>query len=168
MFKKKIKVVETAEGEGLEPKKLPIAEKVFEDINVISIRHKGRYTEIGDFVAILMKTAGIKGQGTPFCIFHDDREKEIRDIEICMPVSRKISKPDIEYKTIKGGKFLVTMQNGAYSELGRGFKELEEYAKENGVKIGKSTREYYIKGPALFVKKYPNRFVTALCYEIED
>lgn len=167
MSKKEIIVEETVKDTPVEEERLPVVKKTFEDINVISIRFKGRYSDIGDYVAILMRVSKIWACGAPFCIFHDHRNKEERDIEVCMPVSRKINKPDIEYKTIKGGDFIITMKKGAYSGLTVAYEALEKYAAENNVKLSKKTREYYVKGPGLFIKKYPNRFETVVGYEVE-
>ncbi len=167
MSKKEIIVEETSKDISVEEERLPVVKKTLEDINVISIKFHGRYSDIGDYVAILMRVSKIWACGSPFCIFYDHRDKEERNIEVCMPVSKKINKPDIEYKTIKGGEFLITMKKGAYAGLPVAYEAIEKHAGEQDIKLTKKTREYYVKGPGLFVKKYPNRFETVVGYELE-
>lgn len=142
--------------------------KEINDIEVISIRYKGEYKDIGKYFKELYKIAQDKVSGAPFALYYDEEYCEEADIEVCIPVKGKFDlKENIEYKIIKGGKFISTIHVGSYNKLHEGYKALEDYMKRNNIKAKVPSREIYLKGSGMILKSDPKSYETQIVIPFE-
>lgn len=86
----------------------------------------------------------------PFIIFHDViDEKTPGDIEICLPVDRKVELADEAYLTrIPGGEFAATMHKGPYDQVSPAYHALSNWAAGNGRELAGAPRERYLNDPS--------------------
>lgn len=85
----------------------PVAEKSVPDLEIASIRFRGRYAEVGKLLPELLASWGHLASGAPFSLYHDDQPmEEGADIEICLPLSIALpdrSAPGVEEPQISPG-----------------------------------------------------------------
>lgn len=149
-------------------KKQDITIKTVEAVKMISIRYKGCYGECGKYIGILMRTAGGKIAGKIFNRYHDEGYKENdADIEVCVPIRVKIEKEGITYTELPETKVISTMHLGPYDKVGDAYKRLIDYTKDHSVTLTGPCREIYIKGPGMFFRGNPNKYLTEIQFPIQ-
>lgn len=154
-----------AEVESMEYK---IEIKSFPAVTAASIRFKGRYQDMGKYMAEIYREIKGKGAGEPFCCYHDDDFKEEADIEICVPAKGLTEGKNIRSKQLPAvNKAICTMHTGSYEGLHRAYKALLDYAREKGYTCITPSREVYHKGPGMIFKGNQNKYVTEIIIPVE-
>lgn len=133
------------------------------DILIASILYCGRYDEMGSVIKPLYKTCGRYINGACFALYYDEGFKEEdADIEVCLPVSREISKENISSRILKGGKAVSLIYQGSYEHIGQGYKTIFDYIQKNKLITVSPSREIYQKGPGMIFKGNPDNYVTEI------
>ncbi len=144
---------------------LEIISENIPDMNICSIRFKGRYDEIGRYLGTLFKRCGRYGIGKPLTLYHDGEYKEENaDIEVCLEVKREVKGEGVEYRTIQGGRAFSLVHQGPYEELSRSYQKLYETLREKKIEVKLPTREVYIKGPGFIFRGNPKKYLTKLTF----
>lgn len=135
---------------------------------VASISFQGTYQTCSDYFPKLFKIIKNKVNGYAFNMYYDGEYKEEATIESCVPIKERIISKDIEIKTLPKIKALKTTHVGNYSQLSLAYKALMDYAKLNNIELNVPTREVYIKGPGMFMKGNPDKYVTEIYIPINE
>lgn len=141
--------------------------KNLEPVNAVSIRFKGKYSDMGKHMRSLYKAVKGKADGAPFCIYYDEGYKEKADIELCIPFKGNVTSNEVTIKQLPVGKAICTRHVGSYETLNEAYKQIIEYANAKGYKMKAPSREIYIKGPGMIFKGNPNKYITEIIIPIE-
>ena len=137
--------------------------KTLSPLLVISKRYKGRYDECGKVAGELYRIAKGKAAGGFFNRYWDDEYKERdADIEVCLPVKSQVDHPGARSEEFPGGEFLTTLHRGPYDGLGGAYKRIHDYAQKEGLVLEGPCREHYHKGPGMFFKGNPKKYLTEI------
>ena len=140
-----------------------IEEEVIPGSIICSIRFKGKYSDISPHYGTLFKNAGRYKKGKPFALYYDMEYKEYdADVEACLEVGKKLNLTGIQCRELQGGKALTLLHRGPYSTLGRSYERLFKYTKEKNLKVEIPLREMHIKGPGMFFKTNPQKYLTKI------
>lgn len=139
------------------------------DMLVASIRYKGRYEQVGEYLGKIFKVVGGKALSAPFSLYYDESFKEENaDVEVCVEVKNPINKGDVSTKTLKGGKFVSILHIGSYETLSSSYKAISDYITKNKLNSKTPSREIYLKGPGMLFKGNPGKYETQILIEITD
>lgn len=136
--------------------------KEIKAVNVIALRFTGKYSDLDKYVPLLYRIAKDDCNGNHFNCYYDDECKEEADIELCLPVKRKISSNDVEYKTIPAIRAISTTHVGVYENLNFAYKSLFQYVNTHSIKLLAPSREIYVKGPGKVFRGNANKYVTEI------
>jgi effector-binding domain-containing protein len=127
------------------------------------VRMKGHYSECGVGFGKIGKAFGRFICGKPFMLQYDAEYRETdADFEACMPVRGGKSTTEINVHELPGGRYVSLMHLGPYEELGRSYAKLLEYVRGKGYEVAMPTREIYHKGPGMFFRGNPKKYLTEI------
>ena len=130
---------------------------------VASIRIKGRYSECGACFGKIGKALGRFICGRPFLLHYDAEYREAdADFEACMPVRGGKSTAEISVRDLPGGRTVSLFHLGPYEDLGRSYAKLLGYVRDKGYPVAMPTREIYHKGPGMFFRGNPKKYLTEI------
>jgi len=130
---------------------------------ILSIRYKGKYGEIGTYLAKLHEAGAKYASGPPFALIYEEETNETNaDIEACLPIRKKITCGEFISTELKGGKALSMIHEGPYDTIINSYKFISDYAEENGIKLTPPSREIYIKGYGMILKGNPDKYITEI------
>ena len=146
-----------------------VTEKSVADIQVATVRWKGRYDETGAAIGRVARQAGRHASGPPFNLYHDaDYKEEGADVETGFPVSGMKSGNDVTVKILPGGKCVSLIHRGPYGEIGRSYQRVFDYITEKRYEPGLPSREIYLKGPGMIFRGNPKNYLTEIQVFIYD
>ncbi|OPY34894.1 MAG: DNA-binding transcriptional regulator CueR [Methanomassiliicoccales archaeon PtaU1.Bin124] len=141
--------------EVLNMKEQEPVEKMLPEMRVVSIRTKGKYSEvipqsIGRICQSLIKQSQVRMCGSPLVIYHDEEYKENdADVEIAVPVTGKVTvEAEMEVKTLPATKVLSIVHKGPYHLVTHAWGKAGQYAKQHGYKVLGQCREVYLNDPS--------------------
>jgi len=138
-----------------------------ESQEVASIRYKGRYDNMGQYIQKLYKAVGGSAAGAPFALYYDEEYKEEdADIEVCVPVKKHVSKGDVTSRVLEGSKFLVTTHVGPYDEIHHAYKAITDEVVKRELQTTVPSREIYQKGPGMLLKGNPQKYRTDVMMQV--
>jgi DNA-binding transcriptional MerR regulator/effector-binding domain-containing protein len=130
---------------------------------VAGIRMKGRYSECGASFGKIGKTFGRYISGKPLLLHYDAEYRETdAEFEACMPVRGGKSTPEINVRSLPGGRYVSLFHLGPYDELGRSYAKILEYVRAKGYLVAMPTREIYHKGPGMIFRGNPKKYLTEI------
>ena len=141
--------------------------KEVEALNVVSVRYKGSYSDVGEHIGKLYKAAKSQVAGDVFNCYYDGEYKEVADIELCLPVKGTVTGKDVTVKKLPKIKALCTVHIGDYSSLNLAYKALMDYAAKEGLVCTLPSREIYRKGPGMVLKGNPDKYETEIMIPIQ-
>jgi DNA-binding transcriptional MerR regulator len=141
-------------------KKNEIVLKEVEELKFISITYKGKYSDCGIYMGKLFKIAGSKIAGKVFNRYLDEGYEEIAEVEVCVPVKKEITNPEVEYKVLPAGRVISTIHVGSYDEIGRAYQRLIDYRNTHSLTKNDYLRDIYIKGPGMIFRGNPQKYIT--------
>ena len=146
-----------------------IEEKEISAVTVASIRYKGRYNAVGDYIGKLYKAVKGNAAGAPIqCYYDAEYREEDAELELCIPIKTLISQPDITVKRLPAVKAICTTHTGSYEKLNLAYKVLLDYANEHQIHCITPSREIYIKGPGLLFKGNEDSYITEIVMPYEE
>lgn len=168
-IKKKLLVETNKQKEVTNMNTYEVNEKKLGAQLVIAIRYKGAYDECGKYMGELFKNAKGQNQGEAFNMYYDEGYEEVADVEVCLPMKKEVRvKGNISTKTLPEVEGISVMHIGPYDQIGGAYQALSDYASKKGYELGVPCREYYIKGPGMFFKGNPNKYVTEVFMPIQS
>ena len=129
---------------------------------VPSMSFKGSYATCSSYFPKLFKAIKNKVNGYPLNMYYDGEFKEEATIESCVPIKERIISKDIEIKTLPKIRAIKTSHIGSYDKLSYAYKAIMDYASKNNIQLNIPTREVYIKGPGIFMKGNPDKYITEI------
>lgn len=144
-------------------------EKTILDTLVASIRYKGRYDEMGTYIAELFRVVKGNAIGPVTALYYDDCFKEeAADIEVCVAVKKPMTGKDVAALNLEGGKYITTTHVGPYETLREAYEAMGRYIREKGLAVELPSREVYVKGPGMFLKGNPQKYETEIMYRLKE
>lgn len=146
-----------------------IEEKTVEPILIAGLRMRGQYQDCGKAFGQIGKNFGFKINGKAMMLCYDEEYKaDDADFEPCMPVRGGESKNGIDVRELAGGRCLSLLHKGPYETLSSSYEKLLDYGNENNIEFAKPSREVYIKGPGMFFKGNPKKYLTEIQLMIRE
>jgi effector-binding domain-containing protein len=144
-----------------------IVEKQVDDMLIAGIRQKGKYADCGQRFARLGRSMGWLINGKPFNLYYEmGCEEEDADYESCFPIRKEKQVEGIEVRTLPGGRCISLLHKGPYEELHRAYEAIMSYAREKGYSLQPPAREIYLKGPGMFFKGNPKKYLTEIQFMV--
>ncbi len=140
-----------------------IIEKKVEDMIFAGHRFKGKYSEVGRAIGLVLKNAGRNISGKAMTLYYDGEYKENdADIEGGFPVSKTISGKEISCRVLPGGNAVTLIHKGPYEKLGESYEMIFAYIRKKGYTPIIPGREVYIKGPGMIFRGNPEKYITEI------
>jgi effector-binding domain-containing protein len=98
---------------------------------------------------------------------YDMEYLEIANYEVCMPVKSGQSQGDIEIRDLPAARCISLLHQGPYEQLSRSYEKALAYVKSKGHKLVPPCREVYLKGPGMFFRGNPKKYLTEIQLVIE-
>ena len=144
-----------------------VREQQLTPLRVAGIRMQGRYQDCGKVFARLGRRVGRFASGKPLCRFYSDYQPQTADFEPCLPI-RKLSdeqcqvlrESGIDVRELPGGPSVSLLHRGPYETLGTSYYRLHEQHLNEARQW--PSREIYLKGPGMFFKGNPRKYVTEI------
>ena len=145
-----------------------IEEKQLEPFVVAGIRIRGKYSDCGPVFGKLGKLVGRHIRGKGMNLYHDETyQEEDADFEPCFPISGMMEVEGVHVQELPACRCLSLLHHGPYDSLHESYALLFSYAQDKGLKVIRPTREIYIKGPGMFLKGNPKKYVTEIQLPVE-
>ena len=143
--------------------------KNIEATRVACMEYNGDVTEANKFFPNVFKAISGKSNGSPFFCYHVlDQQTKIGELELCVPTAETPNKNGISIKEMPSVKALCTTHIGSYENLFLAYEAIHQYAKQHSISLKFPFREVYIKGPGMFLKGNPNKYVTEIIFPIDE
>jgi len=140
-----------------------IEQRTLEPILVGGIRMKGHYCDCGQGFKTLGRRLGRYIAGKPLCLFYDGEYRDgDANFEPCMPLRKRVEAEGISVRELPGGRCLSLVQLGPFDRLRESYDRLRDYIKEQGCNVQLPTREVYRKGPGMFFRGNPQKYLTEI------
>jgi len=139
-----------------------IDKKEYDDVYVIGKKFKGTVKDSGNLIGNMYKQAKMDVNGPMITLYFEMEYTEQSDIEVCVPVKKDVSDSEYSYHKIDGRTCLMTVHKGKYEDLTYAYKALLDYASENSIELDLPIREMCIKGPGMFFRGNPNKYITEI------
>lgn len=143
--------------------------KNVEPVRVAYMEYSGVVSEANNFFPNVFKSISGKSNGAPFfCYYKLNPETKIGELDLCVPTSETPNRNGISIKEMPTVKALCTTHIGSYETLFHAYEAIHKYALENAISLTPPYREVYIKGPGIFLKGNPNKYVTEIIFPIAE
>lgn len=142
--------------------------KEFPAVLVATIRFKGNYDDMGEYIKAIFKAVKNNVAGSLFSLSYDSEYKEETDIEICLPITKSIDDITISVKTLPAIKAISTTHKGSYVSSNLAYKALLDYANEKKLQLRIPSMEVYVKGPGMIFRGNENNYITEIIMPIKE
>ncbi|MDD6039560.1 MAG: MerR family transcriptional regulator [bacterium] len=161
-------------GRYIEPVASTPDEKTYEisietipPVLVASLRIKDSYDQIGAHTAELFRAVKGAAAGNLMNCYYDEDYTEIADMELCVPIKKRIADASIVCKMLPECRAVCTTHCGSYESLRYAYKALFDYVNQNDMKLCYPSREVYQKGPGMIFKGNPDKYVTRIILPLD-
>lgn len=143
--------------------------RYIEPIRVAFIKYKGIATEANKVFPNVFKSIQGKANGAPFfCYYIMNQETKIGELDLCVPTAETPNGNGITVKDMPRIKAICVTHIGPYEAMAHAYEAIESYAQENNLILQPPFREVYIKGPGMFLKGNPNKYITEILFPIKE
>ena len=139
-----------------------------EPVLAATLRFNGKHKDAGKHFPDIYKALKGKSSGSPFFCYFNKEIQEIADIELCVPVSEKKELRGIIVKELPRIKAVSTVHTGSYETIRYAYQALTEYITEKKLETELPVREVYIKGPGMFFKGNPDKYITEIIIPLKE
>lgn len=144
-----------------------IEKKEIQPTLVASIKFKGKYSDLNTYVPILYKAVKNNKVGNHFNCYFDEECVEDANIELCIPIKKRIANAQVVCKTLPKISALYTTHYGGYDTLFLAYRALFKYANAHNLKVLTPIREIYKKSPGMIFKGNPDNYITEILFPFE-
>lgn len=142
--------------------------KAIEPIRVASIGYKGPVAGASKVFPKVFKAIQGKANGAPFfCYYVMNPETKCGEMDLCVPTAENPSGNGVTIKEIPRIKALCVTHVGSYESMNCAYEAIANYAQENKLALGLPFREVYIKGPGMFLKGNPDKYITEILFPLK-
>ena len=143
--------------------------KEIEPLKAAVKRYKGPLNKAAAFFPAVYKAISGRSNGASFFAYYLlDPQTGNCDLEICVPTAETPQAAGIFLKEFPGTKALCLTHVGPYSSLPAAYERLQTHIRQNCLKIVLPWREVYIKGPGMFLKGNPKKYITEIVFPLEQ
>lgn len=143
--------------------------KDIEPIRAAVMSYKGHIKGASKVFPNVFKAIRGKVNGAPFFCYHSMNPKtKIGEIELCVPTAETPSDNGITVKDIPRIKAVCVTHIGSYETMQSAYEAIDRYAQENGLSLQLPFREVYIKGPGMFIKGNPDKYITEIQFPLKE
>lgn len=137
---------------------------------VASIRFSGKYSDLDKYVPLLYKEVKNNIDGKHFNCYFNEECVETADIELCIPIKKRIVDTIVKCKMLPAIKAIHTTHYGGYDTLYLAYKAMFDYANTHNLKILTPVREIYTKCPGVIFRGNPANYITEILlpFEIDE
>ncbi len=140
-----------------------IEEKRLEAVLVAGLRMTGKYSDCGEGLAKVCRAFGRHMAGKPMCLYYDAEYKEDdADFEPCVPLRQAVEREGFDVRELPACDCVSLVHRGPYEQLHESYQRIRGYADEKGYEIALPTREVYLKGPGMFLRGNPAKYLTEI------
>lgn len=140
-----------------------------EPVRVAFLRYKGIATEANKFFPNVFKSIQGKANGAPFiCYYVMNPDTKMGEMDLCVPTEETPAGNGIEVKEIPNIKAVCTAHIGSYETLYHAYEAIDRYAADHKLQLQPPFREVYVKGPGMFLKGNPNKYITEIQFPIRE
>ena len=140
-----------------------------EPVRVAYIKFKGFAPEANKVFPNVFKSIRGQSNGAPFfCYLSMNQETKMGDMELCVPTEATPAGNGIEVKEIPRIKAVCVTHIGSYETITTTYDAIDSYAAENRLKLCPPFREVFIKGPGMFLKGNPDKYITEIQFPIQE
>lgn len=140
-----------------------------EPIRVAFLHYKGVATEANKVFPNVFKSIRGKTNGAPFfCYYVMNQETKTGEMDLCVPTEETPVGNGIEVKEMPYIKAVCATHTGPYETLYQAYGAIDQYAAEHKLKLQPPFREVYIKGPGMFLKGNPDKYITEILFPIKE
>lgn len=142
--------------------------KEIEPTQVAYMKYKGIAYEANKVFPHVFKSIRGKSNGAPFfSYFSMNPETKIGDMELCVPTAEIPVGNGIELKEMPRIKALCVTHIGSYETLFESYAAIHQYASQHQLTLTPPFREVFIKGPGMFLKGNPDKYITEIQFPVE-
>jgi len=135
--------------------------KSVENMTVVSTKWQGKYSDTGQVMGKVYRSAGRHAAGPAMNLYYDGEYRDIANIETCLPVKKTV-KSACECKVLSGATVATIVHIGPYDTLPKSYEKLFEYIHTQGKTSLLPIRELYLKGPGMIFKGNANKYITEI------
>ena len=140
-----------------------------EPVRIAFMRYKGVVTEANKVFPNVFKSIRGKSNGAPlFCYHSMNPETKCGELDLCVPTAEMPVGNGIEVKELPRIKALCVIHNGSYETMQGAYAAIDSYAAEHDIQLQTPFREIFIKGPGMFSKGNPNKYITEIVFPIKE
>jgi effector-binding domain-containing protein len=140
-----------------------------EPTRVAFLHYKGIASEANNFFPNVFKSIQGKTNGAPFfCYYVMNQETKMGEMDLCVPTEETPVGNGIEVKEMPLIKAVCTTHIGSYETLFQAYEAIDQYAAEHKLQLQPPFREVYIKGPGMFLKGNPDKYITEILLPIKE
>lgn len=141
-----------------------------EEFMVASHRFTGHYSQINPHLQMLYQAAAGNLSGArPFALYYDDQSMEAgADIEVCLPIIRRIKDGRTNCRLIQGGKAISVIHWGPYETISLAYQQMLDYIISLGIQTQLPVREVYLKGAGDIFIGNPQDYITEIQFLIQN
>lgn len=140
-----------------------------EPIRVAFIKYKGIATQANKVFPNVFKSIQGKANGAPFfCYYVMNQKTKVGEMELCVPTAETPNGNGISVKEMPRIKAVCVTHIGSYETMNNAYVAIDHYARENNLTLQRPFREVYIKGPGMFLKGNPKRYITEILFPIKE
>lgn len=143
--------------------------KDIEPIRVAFMKYRGVVTKANKVFPNVFKSIRGKANGAPFfCYYVMDPKSKIGELELCVPTLETPNDNGITVKETPRIKAVCVTHIGPYETMNLAYDAINHYAQQNNLTLHPPFREVYIKGPGMFFKGNPNKYITEIIFPIKE
>lgn len=140
-----------------------------EPTRVAFMKYKGIATEANKVFPNVFKSIQGKANGAPFfCYYVMDQKSKMGEMELCVPTAETPNGNGITVKEMPRIKAVCVTHIGSYETMNYAYEAIDCYARENNLTLQPPFREVYIKGPGMFLKGNPNKYITEILFPVKE
>lgn len=140
-----------------------------EPIRVAFMKYKGIATDASKVFPNVFKSIQGKANGAPFfCYYVMDQKSKMGEMELCVPTAETPNGNGITVKEMSQIKAVCVAHIGSYETMNYAYEVIDRYAQENNLTLQPPFREVYIKGPGMFLKGNPDKYITEILFPVKE
>ncbi len=140
-----------------------VERRELEPMLIGGIRMTGQYSDMGNGFSRLGRSLGRHIAGPGMCLYFDeDARDDDANFEPFFPLRRSVKVEGISVRELEGGTAICIKHRGPYQGLGRSYARIFEHAKELGLQRVIPSREVFLKGPGVFFRGKPAKYLTEI------
>lgn len=146
-----------------------VVEKELEPALMAGYKMQGRYRDCGKGFGKVGRSFGRHICGPGFLLIYDTEYREDdASFECCMPVKQGEDKGDVSVRILEGGDCIAVTHLGPYEEISGAYEAIISFAEKHDLQLKCPSREVYLKGPGMFFKGNPKKYVTEVQFLIDQ